>query len=282
MKRVNFAWMLPLMAILVLASCNKETMSEEIDEVAEALMMQKSEQVSSTDADAVTLKCPGCDVAAMKVCMKDDCAQITDSGEGSSPRTIIIDYGTGCEDAKGHVKKGKIHITISAKMDLLGAVRTEIFENFFVDDRQILGTRMLTNISGEATGNPVFAYSDELEMIHDSRSRSKTAEGTRTWIAGFDTRDVREDDVFEMRGTSTMTCREGREMTRTIIEPIVFNAACGYPVSGIVEMTDPRGKTATIDFGAGDCDDQATITRNGTTETVDLDDLPKHPKKPKR
>ena len=276
MKSLKFAWALPLAALLILAACNKDNVENQFDAVAEDVMMLKSEQVSGADADAVTLKCPGCDVEAMRGCMQDDCADITDSGEGTFPRTITLDYGDGCEDARGHVKKGKIVIVVSAEMDLPGAVRTTTFDNFFVDDRQMIGTRTLTNTSGEAAVNPSFAFSDVVEMIHDGRSRSKTAEGTRTWIAGFDTRADRTDDIFEMTGISSMSCREGQAMSRTIIEPVVFDAACGYPVSGIVEMTKPRGGIITLNFGDGTCDDQATVTHDdGTTETVDLDDMPK-------
>lgn len=284
MKRVNFVRLLPIATVLFFASCNKEQLTDISEDLTADLMMQKTEQVGTKDADALTLKCPGCGPEEMRACL-DDCAQITDSGEGVFPRTITIDYGSdGCGDDEKHQKKGKIVINISADMATVGAIRTLSYEDFYVGDRKMEGTRKLTNVSTEANVNVVFAYEDNIVMTHNGKSQSKTASGTHTWIAGFDTQEDKTDDIFEISGSATMSCSRG-EASRQIIEPIVFDATCGYPVSGVVEMTDPKGKTHTINFGDGTCDNEATVTHDGETEVVDLDEMRargKHPKRKRR
>jgi len=277
MKRVNFVRLLPIATVLFFASCNKDKVTAISEDLIADLMMQKTEQVGAKDADELTLKCLGCGPEEMRACI-DDCAQITDSGEGLFPRTITIDYGTnGCGDDDKHQKKGKVVITVSADMATVGAVRTLSYEDFYVGERKMDGTRKLTNVSSEANVNVVFAYDDNIIMTHNGKIRSKTASGTHTWIVGFDTKEDKTDDIFEISGRATMSCNKG-EATRQIIVPIVFDAACGYPVSGIVEMTDPEGNTHGINFGDGTCDNEATLTHDGETEVIDLDEMRTHGK----
>ena len=283
MKRVKFVFrLLPLATIILLASCNKDIMSGEMEEITDGLMMQKSAEEAEKDPDALTLKCQGCQPEEMRAQL-DACAVITDSGDGVFPRTITIDYGTeGCGTDDKHLKKGKIIVRISADMATVGAVRTVTFENFFVGEREMSGTRSLTNISTEVNNQPVFAYEDNIVVTHDGKKRTKTASGTRTWIAGYETSNVCTDDKFEMTGSATMSCRDNKTVTRVILEPIVFDASCGHPISGVEQMTDPKGTKHTLDFGDGTCDNEATVTHdNGETETVDLDEMRMH-KRPGR
>jgi hypothetical protein len=51
---------------------------------------------------------------------------------------------------------------------------------------------------------------------------------------------------------------------------VVHSRPCGYPISGTVTVDRPVHEIV-IDFGDGECDNLATITRNGNTYILNLD-----------
>lgn len=272
MKNWILGILIPVLGSVTLFSCQKDTMDNELAAISEDLMLQKSEESINKDADMLSMKCPECNLEQMRACLPD-CADITDSGTDSYPRTITIDYGDGCDAAKGPEKKGEMVIRITDELSNPGAERSMIFENFHIGDRQIMGTRTLTNITEGDAAAALFAYKHEMEMQGEKGLHRKSAEGTRQWISGFDTPENLEDDVFEMEGTASMTCGRGEGMSRSIIEPILVDQNCGYPVSGIVEITR-KGETHSIDFGDGTCDNEAVLTEeNGDTRIIDLDEM---------
>ncbi|MCK5066933.1 MAG: hypothetical protein KAR16_05825, partial [Bacteroidales bacterium] len=48
-----------------------------------------------------------------------------------------------------------------------------------------------------------------------------------------------------------------------------INRACKYPLSGVIEITRD-GETMTIDFGAGECDNIALVTKDEESEEIEL------------
>lgn len=55
----------------------------------------------------------------------------------------------------------------------------------------------------------------------------------------------------------------------TITAPLTFSTCCAYPTQG--EMTvENSGRSATIDFGDGTCDNQAVMTVGGESQTIVL------------
>jgi hypothetical protein len=83
---------------------------------------------------------------------------------------------------------------------------------------------------------------------------------TREWIQGANTATV-TDDIYGITGSSAGTDANGNAFSVNITKALTIDFSCQYHiVSGIIEIT-PSGKaTRVIDYGNGNCDDDATLT----------------------
>lgn len=62
----------------------------------------------------------------------------------------------------------------------------------------------------------------------------------------------------------------GGEFEKVIISPLVKIDNCDYIVAGIIEFQKEGEVVAVIDYGDGECDDIATITKDGKTFDISL------------
>ncbi len=192
---------------------------------------------------------------------------------GTWPNTITIDYGTsGCTGPNGdHFLKGKIIIEQSAEMFTAGAVRSKTFDNFFIDDVQIGGSKSWTNNGKDASGNWSYTKTatNMLLSYPDGTSTTWNHTHTSTLIEGGST-PTHWDNVWSTTGNSSGTNRNGVDYTSVITEPLIKKALCRWISEGIVEFTR-NGNTATLNFGNGTCDRFGTLTLpNGDPHTSKL------------
>lgn len=89
-------------------------------------------------------------------------------------------------------------------------------------------------------------------------------------IAGYSTKNNEADDVISIDGNSSGKNREGRNFTTDITSPLIKKSTCKFFTSGTVDVTPDGFKTRIIDFGSGECDNQATYTVNGQTISFNL------------
>lgn len=196
------------------------------------------------------------------------CAVITESSS-SFPKTVTIDFGTGCTGPNGFTKKGKIIIAMSNPLTDVGATREISFENFYVNDVAISGTKTLTNSGLNTSGNLDISVVANLTMTNSAGSRTKSFTHNREWI-GHATCDT-ADDEFKITGSGSVSRSDGKNRFYSITTAVHIKSSCRYPVAGIVDFgTKKLG--ATLDYGTGTCDEFATLTskRKGTTKTINL------------
>lgn len=198
------------------------------------------------------------------------CAEVTHDREN---KTIIIDYGDGCEDRKGRIRKGIIIITYTDHRFIPGALQTITFNEFYIDGKKIEGVRTRENIS---------AGIDE-----PLKYRITLTEGKITWEDGsFATRGavwirtrIRAanpiNDQIIVEGHASGVTRRGKEYAVEITRPIVWKRGClpalriFVPVEG-TKVKSIGDRTITIDYGDGDCDNLLTITKDGITKTHEI------------
>lgn len=189
------------------------------------------------------------------------------------PKTVIIDFGSeGCEGPFGNIRKGVITIIVTDRYLKQGSVRTVTFNDFYVNDFKVEGTKTVTNegrnddgfmyFTVELTGGKVITPAGK-EITHEF-SR------TRTWIEGELTKRWRWDDKYMIEGEATGVNRYGETYTRTITCPLIIATACRWIMSGIIEIQPEDHSLIELDFGNGECDDIATITINGETREIKL------------
>lgn len=97
----------------------------------------------------------------------------------------------------------------------------------------------------------------------------RTAEKTRTWLAGLDTPKDHSDDVIEITGFVSCEDSDDNSYRREITTALVKKGDCRFVVSGEVTITKNDSAFAVVDYGDGECDNIATITtEEGTKEIV--------------
>ena len=199
------------------------------------------------------------------------CATVTvDSDE--FPKTITIDYTDGCSDRMGMHKTGVITIYMTDTIINEGAVYTVTFDNLSFGNREISKTMTITNEGMNDAGNWVISYELLSTTTFDRDSVSyeivRDFSGEREWQAGFDTPEV-DDDILFVTENGTITVNDEITFTKTTTEPLLIDRSCKYPLSGIVEITRD-GESMIIDYGEGECDNLAEVTKDGVTEEIEL------------
>ena len=195
---------------------------------------------------------------------------VTDSME-AYPKTIILDYGEGIEDARGKIKSGIIEIVITGDLSEEGSSKTMTFIDFKIDGNPVAGYRSVENAGVNESGNQLFRVHGEIERSRDEKTIIRSFDRTREWVNGFGTCE-REDDEFLVSGSSTVTI-DSRTISRTITIPLRINkSACEFISEGEIKVVRPTGETALINFGDGTCDTKATLTKeDGDVKEIDLE-----------
>lgn len=259
-----------LLTIPVLfVSCEKESVLSEDGVTAEDIALSEA---IMTDADdqAAFKSDPTAEVGDFGV--SGDCPVLTWENEvGTFPNTLTIDYGEGCDCRGGHSKSGQIVVEMSDEIMNEGAVRTITLVDFQVNGNDVEGTRSVSNTGTNESGQPVFSViGSHTANFSDGNSASLNVAHVRTMVAGYDTED-REDDAFSVTGSETGVNRRGDTFTGTILSPLFRSRECKWVTEGVHQVETSDGRSRTIDFGDGTCDDQAELTlSNGTTRTIRL------------
>lgn len=189
------------------------------------------------------------------------------------PKTIVIDFGTtGFTGKRGNILKGKLIVEISDRLWKANSSKKITFENFYVNDKKISGSKTVTNKGLNASNHPYWtiSVSDTITRT-DGTQITWNSERTRERIDNGGTPLILADDKYSITGSSNGINAKGKIYTMTIEESnplIIFN---NYPhfVQGAVTITSET-KTAVLDYGNGTKDNKATVTINGTTKNITL------------
>jgi len=188
------------------------------------------------------------------------------------PRTITIDFGDGCETFHGRIKSGKIIIRVSAPIHKAGSVRTVSFEDYYINDHHIEGSKTLTNKGFNEDGNmnwDVILRGGKI-TFPDGQVTTRTLNHNREWISGIETPRYWWDDEWHITGTANGINVDGISYNNTITTPILIKAVCRFPVSGIIDMEIDDLGTMIFDYGNGECDNEATVTYGDQVRTISL------------
>ena len=202
---------------------------------------------------------------------KAGCATIT---RDTVNRILTIDFGTvNCLCQDGKTRRGKITIQHSGPFMATGTTRTFNYTNYFINDNQITGSRVVTNMGLNANNQLYFqiVVQGAVIMANGNGTLTYSAQRTRTWIAGAGT-PIKTDNVHEITGSSSGTFPNGETFTANITSPLIkkFEIGCREVVKGIWVMNRSTRPTKTIDYGNGTCDNEATVTVGNNTHIINL------------
>ena len=203
-----------------------------------------------------------------------NCATVTHDTVGT-PNLITIDFGaTNCLGNDGRTRRGKILISYTGPYRQDGTVITIGFDDYFLNDNQILGTKTVTNLGRDLISGFV-EYSIQVNgqvLFATGDTATWQASRLREWTAG-DSTVMLADDVYQITGNGTGTRANGRTYSTLILTPLVRKLAPGcrrHFVSGQLRISPQNLPERVLDYGSGTCYNLATVTKNGNTYPIQL------------
>ena len=199
-----------------------------------------------------------------------DCVTITLVAQQGF-REVTVDFGTeGCE-VHGHILRGQIVFSYTRDPEAQQVLISYNLVDFFFDTKSIVGSKTLLKQLSNENGNPQFTHTLDLTVTWPNGAQaSREGLKQKEWIEGFGS-GIWSDNVFEVTGNWTTTFVNGNVHTYEVTIPLRREAICYYFVSGSVDV-QRTNFGGTFDYGAGDCDNQATFTtNNGNVIDVTLD-----------
>ncbi|NMC40075.1 MAG: hypothetical protein GYA43_02705 [Bacteroidales bacterium] len=205
--------------------------------------------------------------------MTDSCPTVTVSSTSPDvwPKTITIDYGTGCTGFNGSTRAGKIIITVSARRNVLNATRTVTFDNYYFNGIKVEGTKEVKNLGPNDAQHVVFSVkvTDGKLTLPDGKTIERNVNHQREWIAGWFTRNIWDDECL-ITGTATGKTINGVAYTNTILTALHWKRVCEFFVSGVIKFEREGAEPVELDYGTGECDAVATLRRGDATKEITL------------
>lgn len=273
--RFFYAAFLLLLIVTLFVSCkkakeNRSTTTSSDNSIVENAFDDVFKTVNETAEDEGSSK-------GTKVYSFGNCATVTvtpDWPDTTFPKSVVVDFGTiNCTGTDGRTRRGKIEYTISDRYRNPGSVITVNPVDFFVNDYKVEGQKSITNNGRNQSNNLSYTINVTGGKVTTPEQEVIIWESTRTreWIEGESTTYVTDgidgifDDVYSITGNASGTNREGRSFTVTVTEALIVKLSCRWITEGKLEIVPDGLDTRTIDYGDGNCDNEATVTiRNKT------------------
>lgn len=206
------------------------------------------------------------EVSALPSCVTVN-VQLTDN---SWTRTLTFN---NCELPNGNVLDGSIIISGSLNFDTPSNTISYSFVDFYHNDILVEGNRTVVrtiqSTASQAAPHPVANMTIDMQLTFPNGNEyHRVGNRVREMIEGFGTPMIWADNVFSITGNWTTTFPAGTR-TSTITTPLRAEAGCPHIVSGVI-TTVRNNNTITLDYGNGDCDNQATLTVNGNSANITL------------
>lgn len=270
---------LTLIAILSLGifitSCNKKDETEPVSDTSvtekDAFAESLFDNATNIVDEAYGIGSNDLKASTTESIFLGPCAEIT-LDTTVFPRELTIDFGEeNCLCNDGKYRRGKIIVTFTGRYRHPGTVITTGFDDYFVNDNQVDGTKILTNMGPNDEGHPYFTINVNgvVHLALNGGTFSWNAQKEREWIEGYETGKLR-DDVYLITGVADGIRPNGKTWEREIINDLRKELSCKYIVSGTVEIRPEGMSTRLLDYGDGECDNIATILIDGVTYTIFL------------
>ena len=282
MKRYFYSLLVMLSIIsITISSCKKDSQdndTKDLTSVEESAVAGETFSESFTDVSTLSVENDGLfmgtesgfQVMGIPEAFSNSCAVVTILPKDNTwPKTLTVNFGEGCT-VENITRKGKIIAVFSDRFKNPGAKITVTFENFYVNDHKIEGTKIITNKGKNEAGNLYFTVEvSKSKITTTGKVFSFSSLNTIEWKEGFASR-THMDDVFSITGSASGTNSKGKEFTITIVKPFIKKVACRFIISGSADIKSGTLPIRTLDYGNGDCDNKATVTVLGVVKEITL------------
>lgn len=201
------------------------------------------------------------------------CATITVSpaDTGTYPKTVTVNFGTGCTGWYGVTRSGSITFTFSGHLKNPGTTVTATYNNYKVNGYLVQGNYSVYNASSLSNGIMFTSTVTNGKVTYPNGFQWYSYSGTRTirQTGGIGSPNY-NTYVFSITGAHSYASWTGRTLTDSVTTPLVKQVSCENIVSGTVAFTYNGLIKGTLDYGGGNCDSTATITVGSFTKTIIL------------
>lgn len=248
-----------MMGAVVILSCSDETETEENAELTstELKTILETDDVSGS-VDTVLSDLYMNNSTSGKSVKSNDCynAEYTDTGYTVTFNNCVLN---GSDNVNGT-------LVVTYNLDNETASYTAVYEDFYVGEIKINGTRTYV-LSGNSNENGVsFAVTSNMSLVLEDGS-TVSENGTKTFGITFG--DSLESTTFSIEGDWTLMA-DGNTYKVSVISALQGNLNCAYLNTGNMTI-DKNGLTIGVNFGDGTCDDIALVTYpNGVEEEITL------------
>ena len=202
------------------------------------------------------------------------CATISLDTPTANQYSIIVDFGAvNCIGKDSRARRGKLIIGYNGLYRDSGTVITHTFDNFFVDEHQILGTKTVENKGKNSAGQPYFEINVAGQVVKPNLDTiSFTSVRQRTWVAGDTTLGFFGwlDDRYEITGNGAGVSGNGTTFTFSITNPLIVQMPCPYITEGTFSLVPQGGSPRVVDYGDGTCDRKARLIFLGRTYNITI------------
>jgi len=190
----------------------------------------------------------------------------------SFPFTVTIDFGDeNCQCNDGKWRRGKIHVEHNGPFWAVGTVITTTLEDYFVNDHQVIGTKIVTNQGRNTNNNPTWTVHVDGQIIKPNGGViTWVGDRMREWSEGHNTPFKWWDDTYMLTGSHNVIASNGSTLSATILQGLEFSLNCYWIKSGTIELQHSDLPLILLDYGAGSCDDDAVVYIDGTPYPIKL------------
>jgi hypothetical protein len=275
--KTKFFLMITAFTVFLFTSCSRQTSIDQAginladdDAVTDAVFEDVFNTVDNADVILDSYQKSG---DTKSVAVSDSCPLVTIDHPTDAiwPKTITVDYGSGCTGFNDNSRSGKIIIVVTGPRLQTGTKKTVTFDNYYFNGIKVEGTKEVENmgfnndqhliISVKLTGGKL--------TLPDGKVIERSFEHQREWIAGLLTRNIWDDECL-VTGTATGVNINGVAYTNTITTALHWKRVCRFIVSGVVKIEREGLDPVEINYGTGDCDAVATVTVGGESKEITL------------
>ena len=187
------------------------------------------------------------------------------------PKTLVLDYGsTNCTGTDLRQRRGKVNIVATERWREAGSITTITFDNYFIDNHKVEGTKIITNLGRNQNNNLVYDVKVQNAVVTkpDNTTIQWGSVRSHEWIEGESTILNPFDDVYLISGNVTGTSAAGVNYTIDTQQPLNVKFGCRWVREGVIEINIQNLQTITLDYGDGTCNPNATATYLGVSYPI--------------
>ena len=186
--------------------------------------------------------------------------------------TLIINFGTTNCLHNTKLRKGKLIISYTGKYRDSLAVMTTTFDNYYVNNNLVQGSRIVTNQGRNTKGNMWFTIEvNNASITTNNGAINWNSNRTKEWVSGSATYYDISDDQYKITGSANGTGVNNNSFSMEITDTLNVDLGCLPSCvikSGEAKITPNGYIDRIINYGDSLCDCNFDITINGTTYPI--------------